>query len=68
MGCSMTGIPIRDSSEGIWNDGEWISWQWINSQFYTQEPQEPCSPCERGSVEELVTMKAPHKKTVIKFI
>lgn len=40
MRCSMTGIPIRDSSEGIWDDGEWISWEWINSQLYAQELQE----------------------------
>lgn len=40
MRCSMTGIPIRDSSEGIWDDGEWVSKEWINSQFYSQELQE----------------------------
>ncbi len=40
MKCSMTGIPIRDSSDGIWDDGEWISWEWIDSQRYAQEIQE----------------------------
>jgi len=33
----MTGIPIRDSSDGIWDDGEWISWEWINSKIGIQE-------------------------------
>lgn len=35
--CAYTGIPIEDTSDGIWDDGEWISWEYI-SQF--QEPQE----------------------------
>lgn len=37
MRCSMTGIPIRDSGDGIWDDGEWISWEWIDSQIAAQE-------------------------------
>lgn len=40
MHCSMTGRPLRDHSEGIWDDGEWISWDWINSQLADQELQE----------------------------
>ena len=30
MCCSVTGLPIRDSGDGIWEDGEWISWACIN--------------------------------------
>lgn len=37
MRCSMTGIPIRDCSDGIWDDGEWISWDYINRQIAIQE-------------------------------
>jgi hypothetical protein len=37
--CSMTGQPIRDTSEGVWDDGEWISWDWINGQLADQELQ-----------------------------
>ena len=33
MRCSMTGRPMSDSSGGIWDDGEWISWDWINGQL-----------------------------------
>lgn len=40
MRCSMTGIPIRDSGDGIWDDGEWISWAWINEQIALQERQQ----------------------------
>lgn len=35
----MTGQSIGDISEGIWDDGEWISWDWINSQLADQELQ-----------------------------
>lgn len=37
MRCAMTGRPILDSSDGIYDDGEWISWDWINQQIYEQE-------------------------------
>lgn len=37
MYCAMTGVEIRDSSDGIWDDGEWISWDWINTQIEIQE-------------------------------
>jgi hypothetical protein len=39
MRCAMTGQPLRDSSDGIWDDGEWISWNWINGQLADQELQ-----------------------------
>ncbi len=29
--CSITGKPINDLSEGIWDDGDWISWEYIHS-------------------------------------
>jgi hypothetical protein len=35
--CSMTGLPMNDSSEGIYDDGEWISWDWISGQLEKQE-------------------------------
>jgi hypothetical protein len=35
--CAMTGLPIRDASDGIYDDGEWISWDWINGQLHQQE-------------------------------
>lgn len=33
----MTGIEIRNSGDGIWDDGEWISWAWLNTQITPQE-------------------------------
>lgn len=29
--CAMNGRLYRDSSLGIWDDGEWVSWDYINS-------------------------------------
>jgi hypothetical protein len=34
--CSMTGHPMK-VGDGIYDDGEWISWEWINGQLYEQE-------------------------------
>lgn len=39
MRCAMTGRPMKDTSEGIWDDGEWISWDWINGQIEEQALQ-----------------------------
>jgi hypothetical protein len=30
----MTGSPMEGPSDGIYDDGEWISWEWINQQIY----------------------------------
>lgn len=50
MRCAMTGIPIQDSSDGVWGDGEWISWAWINEQI--AEPDEQAEAGEHGVVVE----------------
>lgn len=40
MKCSMTGQSLRDPSDGIWDDGEWVSWDYINEQLYINELKE----------------------------
>lgn len=40
MRCSMTGMPIMDLSNAIWDDGEWISWDYINGQIHQKELME----------------------------
>jgi len=37
--CSMTGRPM-EVGDGIYDDGEWISWEWINGQLYQQEVEQ----------------------------
>jgi len=36
----MTGKVIEGSADAIWDDGEWISWEWINGQLHEQELKE----------------------------
>lgn len=40
MRCAMTGQALADPSEGIWDDGEWISWSFINHQLADHELRE----------------------------
>ena len=35
--CGYTGAPIEDVADGIWDDGEWISWDYINQIQANQE-------------------------------
>ena len=36
MRCAMTGREFTDPSEGVWSDGEWVSWDYINRQLHEQ--------------------------------
>jgi hypothetical protein len=37
MRCAVTGVPINDPSVGIWEDGEWVSWTYINEYLELEE-------------------------------
>ncbi|MAG86189.1 MAG: hypothetical protein CMB97_02120, partial [Flavobacteriaceae bacterium] len=37
MRCAMTGRILKSTSDGIYEDGEWISWHWINGQIHDQD-------------------------------
>jgi hypothetical protein len=37
----MTGLELRDSGDGIWDDGEWVSWAWINTHIDDQDGDSP---------------------------
>lgn len=49
--CAMTGNPLADGSEGVYDDGEWISWEWINDQLPDAESAEDIE----GALEESAT-------------
>ena len=34
----MTGSPMKDISDGILGDRDWVSWNWIDQQIYGQDP------------------------------
>ena len=56
MRSAMTGLEIRDFGDGIWDDGEWISWAWINEQL---EAQESGQPVEELEIEEDFENESP---------
>ena len=67
----MTGRPLRDHSEGIWDDGEWISWDWINSQLADQEVQEQyphASPDVVHVFDDIVDAAQRYKDTTGRFL
>jgi hypothetical protein len=37
----MTGTELAQG-DGIWEDGEWISWDWINAQIADEDAEDPC--------------------------
>lgn len=39
--CAHTGMHSEEFSDGIYDteDGEWISWDWINQQIHSEEPE-----------------------------
>lgn len=71
MRYAMTGIPINDSSDGIWDDGEWISWEWINDQLHEQElkSEYPHAPIEIIEVfEALVSTAAEYRDLTGRYL
>jgi hypothetical protein len=48
MRCAMTDRDYADFSDGIWDDGEWTSWDWINTQLDEQERHQHILPEELG--------------------
>jgi hypothetical protein len=69
--CSMTGQIIDGPSDGIWDDGEWIGWDWINDQLYDQELREsyPNADLELIKVfEELVEVARSYKDITGRYL
>jgi hypothetical protein len=40
MRCTFTNIEFDDTSDGIWDDGEWISWEYINQHLHDESEDE----------------------------
>ncbi|TDF42520.1 hypothetical protein EYS14_06030 [Alteromonadaceae bacterium M269] len=62
---------IDGPSDAIWDDGEWISWEWINHQLHKQELREryPNAPLELILVfEELVANAADYKSITGRYL
>ena len=61
---SYTGIPIENSADGVWDDGEWISWDYINQILAEQEsgPDVPMVSRERKEIFEVLVHTASNYK------
>lgn len=71
MRCSMTGKPINDTGDGIYDDGEWISWDWINGQIYKQELAEEFPEAEAEVVdvfEDLVRAAMEYRELTGRYL
>lgn len=71
MHCAMTGQPIRDISEGVWDDGEWISWDWISGQLADQELQRayPKASIEVVKIfQDLVALAHDHRLATGRYL
>lgn len=63
--CSQTGGIIDGPTDAIWDDGEWISWDWIDSQIYENELRArfPKADLRLISIfEELVAIASEYKE------
>jgi len=49
--CAMTGKIVHGPADALWDDGEWISWDWINDQIHQQELREEYPNVEPAIVE-----------------
>ena len=63
--CAYLGIPIEDTSDGIWDDGDWISWVYINQHLADQEtgPETPAVSQELRDIFEVLVHTASNYKT-----
>ena len=65
MRCAMTGQEIKDTGDGIWDDGEWVSWDWINQQIDLQNRKtqgNTADPALADIFDRLVKVATDHKK------
>lgn len=62
---------MNDYSEGIWDDGEWISWDWINGQLADQELQAEYPQASLAVIrvfEDLVAVAQEYKETTGRYL
>jgi hypothetical protein len=67
----MTGLELGDSADGIWEDGEWISWDYINRQLYERErgAEFPAaSPELLDLFDDLVQIAADYKRVTGRYL
>ena len=71
MECSMTGTVFNDPADGIWDDGEFVSWNWINGQIHERELQQqfPAADVELVQIfEDLVMAASAYKARTGRYL
>ncbi len=71
MRCSMTGRPILGMTDAIYDDGEWISWEWINGQLHEQDlaKEYPHASIEVVQIfEELVNLAMEYRELTGRYL
>lgn len=69
--CSMTGQILQSPSDGIYEDGEWVSWDWINQQIFEQELQAEfpnADPLIIQLFEDFVRVAEDHKELTGRYL
>lgn len=69
--CERTGQQYQDFSDGIWDDDEWISWDWINEQIHHQDLRQEFPEAEPEVVEcfqQLVDAAAEYKALTGRYL
>jgi len=67
----MTGMPMAGPGDGIWDDGEWISWDWINDQLADQEAQAKYPQASLDVIrvfEELVALAQEYSEVTGRYL
>ena len=68
---SYTGIPIENSADGVWDDGEWISWDYINQHLAEREISREVPEVSRelkGIFEVLVHTASNYKELTGRYL
>jgi hypothetical protein len=71
MRCAMTDREYPEFSDGIWDDDEWISWDWINEKIDEQELRAEYPQADFGLIrifERLVEVAIDHKELTGNFL
>ncbi len=69
--CSMTRKVADGPSDAVWDDGEWISWDWLSQQQYEQELRErypDVNPQIAEILEELVETARNYKDLTGRYL
>lgn len=71
MRCAMTGRPVSGPEDAIWDDGEWISWDYINGQIHDEELRAEFPQASLDVVqvfEELVQAASSYKHVTDRYL